>query len=168
MYTNPTSAQSVRYVRDALKKTIAPELQSDQAKVLIAMIDTTLASVEKRVEVEQQYMAEECGRMRDLLEAASGRLAGNGSASAEELRANLAALPPVRFAPIPAFTEVNAAYAETSRLFTASLGSLHALAAEGEEAAPALIGDARAYIALRLQRDMSYVYAMEGGLIGKG
>ena len=59
MYANPSSAQSVRYVREALAATIAPEVQSDQAKVLLAMVDTVLASVEKRIPVEQQYMADE-------------------------------------------------------------------------------------------------------------
>ena len=169
MFTNPAAAQTLRYVREALTSTIAPELTSDKAKVVLAMIDTTLASVEKRIPVEQQYMADECNRMRALLRAAVARLQGVDSAAANDLRALWAALPEAEpFAPIPTFAEITSSYAAISELFTRSIGFLHDLAGEGLEAAPALITDARAYIALRLERDMQSVFAMEGGLLGKG
>ena len=62
MYTNPSASQSVRYVREALASTIAPEVHSDKAKVVLAMMQTVLLSVEKRIPVEVKYR-----RHRDTL-----------------------------------------------------------------------------------------------------
>lgn len=169
MYTNPSSPQSIRYVREALEKTIAPELQSDKAKVVLAMVQTILASVEKRIPVEMQYMADECNRMRAILAEAGRRAEGVASEAAAEVRdaaAAVVALP--EFPPQASATEINNAYREASAQFTRALGALHGLIAEGVEGAAALLQEARAYVALRYQRDMQSVYAMEGGLIGKG
>ena len=57
---------------------------------------------------------------------------------------------------------------ELSALFTAALSPLHTLAAANVEGAQASLDEARAYTALRLDRDMRSVFAMEGGLLGKG
>jgi hypothetical protein len=169
MYTNPSSPQSIRYVREALEKTIAPELQSDKAKVVHAMIQTILASIEKRIPVEMQYMADECNRMRAILAEAGKRAQGVDSESAAEVRAAAAAVAALpEFPPQASTAEINDAYREASAQFTRALGALHGLIADGVEGAPALLQEARSYVALRFARDMEAVYAMEGGLIGKG
>lgn len=166
MLSNPTAAQTIRYVREALEKTIAPELQSDKAKVLMAMIQGTLAAVERRIPVEQQYMADECGRMRAFVASAAYRCSGVPGHSADELANLAAALPGGEFPALPSFAEVNATYKQVSDLFTQALGTLHDLSAQGVSQAPDLIDEARGYIALRLQRD-NLVFGMDGGLIGK-
>jgi hypothetical protein len=169
MYTNPSSPQSIRYVREALEKTIAPELQSDKAKVVLAMIQTILASVEKRIPVEIQYMADECNRMRAILAEARKRAEGVDSEAAAEVRAAAAAVAALpEFPPQASSAAVTDAYREASAQFTRALGALHGLIADGVEGAPELLQQARAYVALRFARDMQAVYAMEGGLIGKG
>ena len=169
MYANPSAVQSVRYVREALAATIAPELQSDRAKVLLAMIDTVLASVEKRIPVEQQYMADECSRMSDILRRAAALFAGQPSAAAVELEGLAGELPTGQpLGPLPPFAEINERYALTSDVFTRALGPIHALIAGGDESAPAILHEVRTYLALRLARDMSSVFAMEGGMVGRG
>lgn len=168
MYANPSAAQSVRFVREALTATIAPELQTDGAKVLLAMIDTVLGSVEKRIPVEQQFMAEECDRMCDILRRAAVSCAGDATAN-EELAGLAAELPQgAPFGAMPAFADINDHYARTSDLFTRALGPIHALIAEGHATAPAVLLEARTYLAQRLARDMSSVFAMEGGMVGRG
>jgi hypothetical protein len=169
MYSNPTAAQSVQYVRDTLKSTVAPELQSDKAKVVLAMIDTVLASVAKRVVVEQQWMADECNRMQALLATAARRCDGLSGPAAEAVRKSVASAPKTGpYAPLPSFEELNTTYADLSRLATECIGHLHDLAGEGAPVADELIAELREYFSLRLARDMAGVFAMEGGLLGKG
>lgn len=169
MYSNPTAAQSVQYVRETLKSTIAPELQSDKAKVVLAMIDTVLASVAKRVPVEQQWMADECNRMQELLATVAKRCDGlPGGAAQAVCKAAANAPAAAHYSPLPAFDELNTTYAALSRLTTECIGHLHDLAVEGAPVADELIAQLREYFALRLARDMAGVFAMEGGLLGKG
>ena len=99
MYTNPSASQSVRYVREALASTIAPEVHSDKAKVVLAMMQTVLLSVEKRIPVEQQLMADESGRMRALLASAAERCRDGDSPAAAEIDRPCAAAPPSSRAP---------------------------------------------------------------------
>jgi hypothetical protein len=169
MYTNPSAAQSLRYVREALAATIAPELQSDKAKVVCAMMQTVLLSVERRIPVEQQLMADECNRIRGILARAAERCKGADNAAAAELRELAGSVPEGDdYAPMPSFDEISATYRELSALFTAALSPLHTLAAANVEGAQASLDEARAYTSLRLDRDMRAVFAMEGGLLGKG
>jgi len=169
MYANPTGPQSLQYVREALQRTIAPELQSDKAKVVLAMIDTVLASVAKRIPLEQQWMADECNRMQDLLATFATRCEGLPNAAAAALRQAASSAPPAGSYPaLPAFDQLNAVYATLSKLTTECVGHLHDLAAEGVPFADELVAQLREYFALRLARDMAGVFAMEGGLIGKG
>ena len=169
MYANPSAAQSLRYVREALAATIAPELQSDKAKVVCAMMQTVLLSVERRIPVEQQLMADECNRMRGILARAAERCEGADNAAAIELQDLARSAPAGQDYPaLPSFDEISGMYRELSALFTAALSPLHTLAASNVEGAQASLDEARAYTALRLDRDMRAVFAMEGGLLGKG
>ena len=70
---------------------------------------------------------------------------------------------------MPAFGAINESYGELSTLLTEALGHLHRLDGEGWEEAPELIQKLRAYLQLRINRDMQGIFAMDaGGLLGRG
>ncbi|MFN0093949.1 MAG: hypothetical protein ACKVVT_04125 [Dehalococcoidia bacterium] len=166
MLSNPTSADTLRFVRQALDKSIGPELQSDTAKVVFSMVQGVLASVERRIAVEQQYMADECNRMTDFVAKAAHACSGIPGQAADTLAGLATQLPPSELPQLPPFAEINVRYRDVSDLFTEALGALHTLAGQGADQAAELIDEARQYIALRLSRD-NVVFAMDGGLIGK-
>jgi hypothetical protein len=130
------------------------------------MVQGVLACVERRIGVEQQYMADECARMEAFVVSAARQCSGVPSAAADDLARLADALPAGSLPQIPPFAEINGRYRAVSDLFTEALGVLHTLSAHGADQAPALIDEARAYVALRLARD-NVVFAMDGGLIGK-
>ena len=169
MYTNPSAARVLECVRESLENDIAPELQSDTAKVALQMILQMVQSVERRVPFEQQWMADECGRMALTLQEIGAALESTPGEAAHELRllAQQSASAP-SFPEIPAFDELSAAYRDLSEQITAAIGHLHDLAAEGVDSAPALLSRARAYIQLRIDRDMAGLFAMEAGMVGRG
>ena len=81
MYTNPSSQRVIECVREAIEKDLVPELQSETAKVTAQMIGQMLLSVERRIPVEQQWMADECQRMSTALNSAANKLQGHGTHS---------------------------------------------------------------------------------------
>jgi len=170
MFTNPSSARVLELIRESLDRDVMPELQTDAAKVTVQMIQQMLVSVERRLPLEQQWMADECNRMARVLgEAASGVASREGEAAAA-LRAigERAAAAPA-FPEVPAFAAINESYGELSELLTEALGHLHKLDGEGWEEAPELIRKLRAYLQLRINRDMQGIFAMDaGGLLGRG
>ena len=107
--------------------------------------------------------------MSDILRRAAALFAGQPSAAAVELEGLAGELPTGQpLGPLPPFAEINERYALTSDVLTRALGPIHALIAEDDESAPLILEEARAYVALRLARDMSSVFAMEGGMVGRG
>ncbi|MCC6382859.1 MAG: hypothetical protein IT304_10140 [Dehalococcoidia bacterium] len=169
MYTNPSAARVLECIQESLEREILPELQSDKARVTLAMIQTMLTSVERRVPVEQQWMADECNRMNRTMQACAGALDGVDAAAAAAYR-TLAAAHAARepFPALPAFATLNETYRQQSDDFVEGLGLLNALVGEGVEAAAPLLQQARAYVQLRIERDMAGLFAMEGGMVGRG
>lgn len=169
MFANPTSGDVIQAMRDSLMKDLMPELQTDRARVTLMMIDTMLVSLQRRIPVEQQWMADECNRMSAILGTIAGTLAHEAGPIASEIRSLVSALPPAPdFPAIPAFEAINSAYRDISRTFTEIVGHLSDLAGHGSTAADALLGEARAYINLRVQRDMAGFFAMDAGMVGRG
>jgi len=169
MLSNPTAADVLESVRVSLRNDIMPELQTDRARVLLQMMDTILASVQRRGPLEQQYMADECNRMVALLSEAALALRGAEGAAAAGLRRCAAAVEGrAAYPTLPAFAALNGAYREVSEAFTEAVGHLNLLEGEGVEAATALLARARSYINLRITRDMQAHFAMDAGLVGRG
>jgi hypothetical protein len=168
MLTNPTAAELIESVKVSLMAEIMPELQSDRARALLLMMQTLLTSVQRRVPLEQQYMAEECNQMQRLLRQAAEAVSGDGAdaGTLHRLATDLGERP--QYAPLPAFDELNTQYREISVAFTAALEPLNALAATGDEAAAAALSRCRAYLNLRTMRDMQAHFAMDAGLVGRG
>lgn len=168
MLTNPTAAELIESVKVSLMAEIMPELQTDRARVLLMMMQTLLTSVQRRVPLEQQYMADECNQMQKLLRQAAAAIAGQSdeAAALHALTAELGERP--EYAPLPSFAELNAQYRAISTAFTAALDPLNALAANGDEAASASLTRFRAYLNLRTMRDMQAHFAMDAGLVGRG
>jgi hypothetical protein len=133
------------------------------------MIDTMLVSLQRRIPLEQQWMADECNRMRVILKEVASELAHDTGpiASAIRLLAEGASEVP-EFPAIPPFDEVSAAYRAASQTFTELVGQLNELAGHDPGRANPLLERARAYINLRCQRDMAAVFAMDAGLVGRG
>ena len=170
MFTNPSSARVLELIRESLERDVVPELQTNAARVTVQMIQQMLVSVERRLPVEQQWMADECGRMARVLRETGGAAASRDGEAARALRAigKQAAGTP-EFPEMPAFTAINESYGELSTLLTEALGHLHRLDGEGWEEAPELIQKLRAYLQLRINRDMQGIFAMDaGGLLGRG
>ena len=169
MYTNPSSVRVLELIRESLDRHVLPELQTDAARVTVQMMQQMLLSVERRLPVEQQWMADECGRMAALLRDTPTALAASEGEPAKALRAiaERAAAAPT-FPELPAFDTVSESYRELSTLLTEALGHLHTLDGEGSSEAPELIQKLRAYLQLRIDRDMQGLFAMEGGLLGRG
>ena len=170
MFTNPSSARVLELIRESLERDVVPELQTNAARVTVQMIQQMLVSVERRLPVEQQWMADECGRMARVLRDTGDAVASRNGEAANALRAigERAAEAP-EFPELPAFTAVNESYRELSELLTEALGHLHRLDGEGWEEAPELIQSLRAYLQLRINRDMQGIFAMDaGGLLGRG
>ena len=170
MFTNPSSARVLELIRESLERDVVPELQTDAARVTVQMIQQMLVSVERRLPVEQQWMADECGRMARVLRETGGAAASRDGEAASALRAigEQAAGTP-EFPELPAFGAINESYGELSTLLTEALGHLHRLDGEGWEEAPELIQKLRAYLQLRINRDMQGIFAMDaGGLLGRG
>lgn len=169
MLTKPTAAELIESVKVSLMKDIMPELQSDRARVIAFMMQTLLTSVQKRVPLEQQYMADECNRMLALLRDAVRSVDGASGGAAAKLRETVAALGErPEYAPLPAFATLNSEYREISEAFTDAIEHLNALDGEGSEAAHAALQRARAYLNLRSLRDMEAHFAMDTGLVGRG
>ena len=170
MFTNPSSARVLELIRESLERDVMPELQTNAAKVTVQMIQQMLISVERRLPQEQQWMADECGRMARVLRETGAAAASRDSADAQALRAigeRAAAAP--EFPELPPFATINESYGELSELLTEALGHLHHLEGEGWEEAPGLINRLRAYLQLRINRDMQGIFAMDaGGLLGRG
>ena len=170
MFTNPSSARVLELIRESLERDVVPELQTNAARVTVQMIQQMLVSVERRLPVEQQWMADECGRMARVLRETAEATASRDGEAASALRAigEQAAGTP-EFPEMPAFTAINESYGELSTLLTEALGHLHRLDGEGWEEAPELIQKLRAYLQLRINRDMQGIFAMDaGGLLGRG
>ena len=170
MFTNPSSARVLELIRESLERDVVPELQTNAAKVTVQMIQQMLVSVERRLPVEQQWMADECNRMARVLREAGAAAASRDGEAAGALRAiaERAAGAP-EFPEVPAFASINESYGELSELLTEALGHLHRLDGEGWEEAPELITRLRAYLQLRINRDMRGIFAMDaGGLLGRG
>ncbi len=170
MFTNPSSARVLELIRESLERDVVPELQTNAAKVTVQMIQQMLVSVERRLPVEQQWMADECNRMARVLQEAGAAAASRDGEAAGALRtiAERAAGAP-EFPEVPAFASINESYGELSELLTEALGHLHRLDGEGWEEAPELITRLRAYLQLRINRDMQGIFAMDaGGLLGRG
>ena len=170
MFTNPSSARVLELIRESLERDVMPELQTNAAKVTVQMIQQMLVSVERRLPLEQQWMADECNRMSRVLDETAAAAASRGGEAAAALQAigERAATVP-EFPEVPAFAAVNDSYGELSELLTEALGHLHKLDGEGWEEAPELIGKLRAYLQLRINRDMQGIFAMDaGGLLGRG
>lgn len=170
MFTNPSSARVLELIRESLERDVVPELQTNAAKVTVQMIQQMLVSVERRLPVEQQWMADECNRMARVLREAGAAASSREGEAAGALRAiaERAAGAP-EFPEVPAFASINESYGELSELLTEALGHLHRLDGEGWEEAPELITRLRAYLQLRINRDMQGVFAMDaGGLLGRG
>ena len=170
MFTNPSSARVLELIRESLERDVVPELQTNAAKVTVQMIQQMLVSVERRLPVEQQWMADECNRMARVLGEAGSAAASRDGEAADALRAiaERAAGAP-EFPEVPAFAAINEHYGELSELLTEALGHLHKLDGEGWEEAPELIMRLRAYLQLRINRDMQGIFAMDaGGLLGRG
>lgn len=170
MFTNPSSARVLELIREALERDVIPELRTDAARVTVQQIQQMLLSVERRLPVEQQWMADECGRMaRALRETGAAATDGAGAAAASLRAIGERAAETPAFPALPAFADINERYRELSGLLTEALGHLHALDGEGWEAAPERIGALRAYLRLRIDRDLRGVFAMDaGGLVGRG
>ena len=170
MFTNPSSARVLELIRESLDRDVMPELQTNSAKVTVQMIQQMLLSVERRLPVEQQWMADECGRMARVLAKTGAAAASRDGADAQALQAigeRAAAAP--EFPELPAFATINESYGELSELLTEALGHLHRLDGEGWEEAPEHITRLRAYLQLRINRDMQGIFAMDaGGLLGRG
>ena len=82
MFTNPSSARVLELIRESLERDVVPELQSNAARVTVQMIQQMLVSVERRLPVEQQWMADECGRMARVLRDTGDAVASrNGEAA---------------------------------------------------------------------------------------
>ena len=170
MFTNPSSARVLELIRESLERDVVPELQTNSAKVTVQMIQQMLISVERRLPLEQQWMADECNRMARALGEAGAAAASREGEAAAALRAigERAAEAP-GFPDLPAFAAINESYGELSELLTEALGHLHKLDGEGWAEAPAQITRLRAYLQLRINRDMQGVFAMDaGGLLGRG
>ncbi len=170
MFTNPSSARVLELIREALERDVLPELRSDAARVTVRQMLQMLLSVERRLPVEQQWMADECGRMARVLRETGEAAAGGEGEAAAALRAigERAAEAP-EFPALPAFAGINDQYRELSALLTEALGHLHALDGEGWAEAPERIRALRAYLQLRIDRDMHGLFAMDaGGLVGRG
>ncbi|MBI4300083.1 MAG: hypothetical protein HY677_03030, partial [Chloroflexi bacterium] len=145
------------------------ELQTDRARVTLLMIQTMLSSVEKRIQVEQQWMADECNRMRRLLQEAAEAFAETPSQPATALlRLAERARGIPEFPTVPSSHEINTAYRDLSTAFTEAMGHLNELVGEGVDGASTLLERARAYVQLRIERDMAGFFAMEGGMVGRG
>ncbi len=170
MFTNPSSARVLELIRESLERDVVPELQSNAARVTVQMIQQMLISVERRLPVEQQWMADECGRMARVLRETGDAVDSRTGEAADALRAigeRAGAAP--EFPDLPAFAAINESYGELSTLLTEALGHLHQLDGEGWEEAPELIQKLRAYLQLRINRDMQGIFAMDaGGLLGRG
>ncbi len=169
MFTNPSSARVLELIREGLERDVLPELQTDAARVTVQMMQQMLLSVERRLPVEQQWMADECGRMARLLRETGEDAPAGGGEDADALRSigERAADAPA-FPELPSFAAITERYRELSAALTEALGRLHALDGEGWEEAPALIRKLRAYLQLRIDRDVQGLFAMEGGLLGRG
>jgi len=169
MLSNPTAADLIESVKISLMKDILPEVQSDRARVLLMMMQTLLTSVQRRVPLEQQYMADECNRMQRLLREVGEAFAGAEGEEASRLRALAdAASATPETPPLLLFAELNGRYRALSEAFTAALEPLNALDSAGDETARALLNRFRAYINLRCMRDMEAHFAMDAGLVGRG
>lgn len=170
MFTNPSSPRVLELIRESLDRDVMPELQTNAARVTVQMIQQMLLSVERRLPVEQQWMADECGRMARVLSETAEAAAARGGESADGLRAigeRVAAAP--EFPEIPPLAAINESYGELSELLTEAIGHLHKLDGEGWEEAPDHIRKLRAYLQLRINRDMQGIFAMDaGGLLGRG
>ena len=170
MFTNPSSARVLELIRESLDRDVVPELQTNAARVTVQMIQQMLLSVQRRLPVEQQWMADECNRMARVLRETGDSAPTDGGEAAQALRAigERAADAPA-FPELPAFTAINESYGELSTLLTEAIGHLHKLDGEGWEEAPELIQKLRAYLQLRINRDMQGIFAMDaGGLLGRG
>ena len=170
MFTNPSSPRVLELIRESLDRDVMPELQTNAARVTVQMIQQMLLSVERRLPVEQQWMADECGRMARVLSETAEAAAARDGEPAAGLRAigeRVAAAP--EFPEIPPFAAINESYGELSELLTEAIGHLHKLDGEGWEEAPEHIQKLRAYLQLRINRDMQGIFAMDaGGLLGRG
>lgn len=161
MFTNPSAGDMLAAVRQSLVAEIRPELQSDRARQLLANIDAMLASVQQRIPLEQQWMAEECNRMSAILSECAQALAAEPGATASALRESVRRLGQrPSFAPLPPFDEINRVYREISEVFTEVVGYLNELDGEGAAGVPVLLTRARAYLHLRAQRDMAALYTI--------
>ena len=131
MYTNPSAVKVIQCVRQALTESVLAEVQTDKARVVLGMIDQMLLSVERRIPVEHQWMADECNRMVSTMGAIAGSLGqvGGSSAAAYRLLADRAAFTPA-FVEVPAFEEIALAYLALSEWFTEGLGLLNDLVAK--------------------------------------
>ncbi len=170
MFTNPSSARVLELVRESLERDVLPELQTHAARVTVQMMQQMLLSVERRLPLEQQWMADECGRMARILQATGAAAASRDSDEARALQSiGERAQTAPEFPELPAFAAINESYGELSELLTEALGLLHKLDGEGWEEAPQHINRLRAYLQLRINRDMEGVFAMDaGGLLGRG
>lgn len=169
MYTNPSAALVLECIQESLEREIMPELQSAKARVTLAMIQTMLTSVERRIPVEQQWMADECNRMNATMQAVASALESVDAPASAAYRA-LADAHADRspFPASPSFATLSETYRRQSDDFVEGLGLLNALVGEGVEAAGPLLQRARAYVQLRIERDMTGLFAMEGGMVGRG
>lgn len=170
MFTNPSSARVLELIRESLDRDVVPDLQTNAARVTVQMIQQMLLSVERRLPVEQQWMADECGRMARVLRDTGEAVASRNGEAADGLRAIGERAGETReFPELPPYAAINESYGELSALLTEALGHLHKLDGEGWEEAPELIQTVRAYLQLRISRDMQGIFAMDaGGLLGRG
>ncbi len=170
MFTNPSSPRVLELIRESLERDVLPELETHAARVTVQMIQQMLLSVERRLPLEQQWMADECGRMARVLSetaAATGAREGEAAAALRAIGARAEEAP--AFPQLSAYAAINESYGELSTLLTEALGHLHQLDGEGWEEASPLIERVRAYLQLRINRDMQGIFAMDaGGLLGRG
>ena len=168
MLSKPTSSDLIEGVIMSLQNDILPDVGSERGQVLVVMMQGVLQNVRQRIEVEQQYMAEEHNQVVALFRKVAQTLGETPGADADRIRQRAATLGARPSMPeLPAFADLNSAYRDVSEGLVETVRDLDALIRSGNPAAELALTAVRAYLGERSVREFA-VTVVGAGMVGRG
>ncbi|MGI8927349.1 MAG: hypothetical protein ACR2HN_12005 [Tepidiformaceae bacterium] len=168
MFTKMSADFLLEGVIISLTNDIMPELQSQRAQVVVAMMQGILQTVRQRLPVEQQIMAAEHNEMTAMYREVAAILGDATGGAAGRVRERAAALGARDdMAPVPAFEAITGPYHELSEGIISSLFDLDELIRDGDERGEKALLRVRRYLGPRYTRDYGTMVAA-AGMVGRG
>lgn len=168
MFSKPTSSDLLEGVIVSLQNDVLPAVASERVQVLVVIMQGVIQNVRQRIEVEQQHMAAEHNEMTALFREMAAALGETPGPEADRVRGRADTLGGRPAMPgVPAFAELNGAYAALSEGLVETMRDLDALIRGGNPAATRALDLMRAYLGRRIVADLS-VNLVGAGMVGRG